>query len=54
MVDVIRVGEVSPDLRRVTKVYPGRVRDARITIYSPRVITVFPNIGDLMGKLTFF
>jgi hypothetical protein len=50
-IDVIRVADVSDDLRSITRLYPPGVIDAKIIIPSGSSSTGFPDIGDLMCGL---
>ena len=50
-VDVIRVADVSTDLRTVTKIYPDDTVDARIRIPIARSINRFSDISELMCLL---
>jgi 3',5'-cyclic AMP phosphodiesterase CpdA len=47
-VDVIRVADVSSDLRNVTKIYPGDTVDARIRIPWDKSGNHFPDISQLI------
>jgi predicted phosphodiesterase len=47
-VDVIRVADVSGDLRTVTKMYPDDTVDARIRIPFSRSLNRFPDISEMM------
>jgi 3',5'-cyclic AMP phosphodiesterase CpdA len=47
-IDVIRVADVSADLRTVTKIYPGGTVDAHIRIPMGRSINFFTDISELM------
>jgi 3',5'-cyclic AMP phosphodiesterase CpdA len=47
-IDVIRVADVSADLRTVTTIYPGGTVDAHFKIPMGRCINLFPDISELM------
>jgi len=49
MIDVIRVADVRPDLRSLTRMYPAGTADARIVIPLRKSYLKFPAIADLMG-----
>jgi len=51
-VDIIRVADVSSDLRRIVKVYPTGITDARIRIISGRLRTGLPDISELVCRFT--
>lgn len=53
-IDVIRVADVSPDLRNITRVYPAGTTDAQIGISVSSSHTGFPDINDLMVNSPFF
>ena len=48
-IDVIRVADVSGDLRTLTKIYPDDTVDAHITIPFSRSYTGFPDISEFMN-----
>jgi len=47
-VDVIRVADVSADLRSIIRLYPPGIIDARIRIPAGRSYAGFPDVADLM------
>jgi hypothetical protein len=53
-IDVIRVADVSRDLRTLTKIYPDDTVDAHITIPFSRSYTGFPDISEVMNLLKNF
>jgi 3',5'-cyclic AMP phosphodiesterase CpdA len=53
LIEVIRVADVSSDLRNITRVYPAGTIDARIEIRSSSFNTGFPDINNLMSRSPF-
>jgi predicted phosphodiesterase len=49
IVDIIRVADVSPDLRSVTRTYPAGTADARIVIPFRNLYLNVPAVSDLTG-----